>query len=241
MKIEERMVTGMGNTCLAVENVYREYIKKGETIHALSNINMNIENGTFNILCGRSGSGKTTLLNILSTIDLPTSGRVFYNDIDITKLHEVERDNLRRTDMGLVFQSTALVSLMTAQENVEYALNIAGMPAKGRSKLATHWLDQVGIEDRKKHMPAQLSGGEQQRVGIARAIAHSPKLLFADEPTAELDTQTAFKIVDLFRTLTDREGLTIIMTTHDVNIMDIADNIYTLQDGEIVDERKNKN
>jgi len=224
---------------IRTKDVCREFDKKGEIIHALKNVNISIEQGTFNILSGRSGSGKTTLLNLLSAIDIPTSGNIYYNEADITLLSEKKRDELRRLQMGLVFQSTALVSLMSALENMEYALSIAGSPRLGRKKLAISWLERMGIKDRRNHMPAEMSGGEQQRVAIARAIAHCPKILFADEPTAELDTKTSFKIVNMFKELIKQNGVTIIMTTHDVNIMDVADKIYTLEDGEITNEHKN--
>jgi len=143
---------------------------------------------------------------------------------------------LRRKDMGFVFQSVALVSMMTAYENVEFILRISGYPAKERKKRVEACLDRVGLAARMHHMPPELSGGEQQRVAIARAIAHRPKIIFADEPTAELDTNTGLQVVKIFRDLIEHEGATIVMTTHDPGLMDVADKVYELADGEIVNE-----
>ena len=222
------------------ENVSRVFKMKNRCVKAVDNVSIVIKEGTFNILCGRSGSGKTTLLNILAAIDTPTEGKVFFGGKDITAVSEKYRDNIRRKDMGIVFQNTALMSNMSAVENVEFALSLAGVKASGRRKLAISWLEKMGIRERRNHMPAEMSGGEQARVAIGRALAHSPKLLLADEPTSELDSATSFTVVKLLRELVDKEGLTVIMTTHDVNIMDIADNVYTMEDGRITDVREVK-
>ena len=155
---------------------------------------------------------------------------------DITKLSEKKRDDLRRYNMAFVFQSVALISSMTAYENVEFGLRLAKIPASEREKRAKEALVQVGLEKRMHHRPGELSGGEQQRVAIARAIAHKPQIVFADEPTAELDTTTALHVVKLFKELVSKQKMTIIMTTHDPSMMDIADKVYTLEDGEIVGE-----
>lgn len=227
----------MSEYILTVENVHRDFYRKNEVIHAVNGVNLQVRKGTFNILCGRSGSGKTTLLNMLGAIDIPTEGKIFFNDTDITTLSERKRDELRRKNVGIIFQNTALIAQMSAVENVEFALNIAGVKSKVRKQQAITWLERMGIKERRNHMPAEMSGGEQARVAIGRGIAHQPKLLLADEPTAELDTKTSFKVVDLFRELVDQNGLTIVMTTHDVNIMDAADYIYTMEDGVIIGER----
>ncbi len=226
-------------TLIRAEDVCRDFNKKNEVIHAVNHVTLHIEKGTFNILCGRSGSGKTTLLNMIAAIDLPTSGSVFYQDTDVTKLGDTRRDGLRREKMGIVFQNTALIAQMTAVENVEFALSIAGTPRKQRRPRSISWLERLGIRERRNHMPAEMSGGEQARVAIARSVAHEPELLLADEPTAELDSRTSFKVVELFRELVRDNGLTIVMTTHDVNIMDAADRIYTMEDGVITDVRQN--
>lgn len=221
---------------LSAENVSRDFtIGDGNVVHALKNINIEIEQGKLTILRGRSGSGKTTLINILGCLDRPTSGKVMFLDEDVTALSDGQRDEKRRFDMSFVFQSVALISSMTGYENVEFGLRLSGYPAAKRDERVRECLASVGLAKRMHHRPAEMSGGEQQRVAIARAIAHSPKIIFADEPTAELDTQTSLYIVKLFKELVEKEEMTIVMTTHDPSMMDVADKVYTLEDGEIVE------
>ncbi|MBO4261958.1 MAG: ABC transporter ATP-binding protein [Clostridia bacterium] len=222
-----------------VEGVTREFYRKEQKIVAVDNVSMKIHRGSFVILCGKSGSGKTTLLNLIAAIDMPTQGTISFEGKAYGSLNENKRDNLRRSNMGIVFQNTALMSNMSAIENVEFALSIAGFRSQKRRRSSIHWLERMGIRDRRNHMPAEMSGGEQARVAIGRALAHSPKLLLADEPTAELDSKTSMEVVKMFRDLVDIDGLTIVMTTHDVNIMGNADIIYTLEDGRVVDVREN--
>ena len=225
----------MPEAILRLEDVVRDFKRQTETIHAVRGVSLEIRRGTFNILCGRSGSGKTTLLNMIAAIDLPTSGKIFFEDQEITRVKSAERDALRRKKIGIIFQNTALIAQMTALENVEFALSVAGIKPGKRRRQAVDWLEQMGIRERKNHMPAEMSGGEQARVAIGRALAHEPILLLADEPTSELDTKTSFRVIDMFRSLVDTNGLTIVMTTHDVNIMGAADLIYTMEDGVIID------
>ncbi len=221
---------------ILTEGVNRDFISGRDVVHALKNINVDVEQGTLTILRGRSGSGKTTLLNLIGALDYPNKGRIFFRDMEITKMHQSERDEVRRKDMGFIFQSVALISLMSAYENVEFGLRIAGFTLKDRRDRARECLGLVGMGKRLTHRPGELSGGEQQRVAIARAIAHRPKVIFADEPTAELDTAMGIQVVGLFRKLVEKEGVTIVMTTHDPSMLDLADRVYTLEDGEIVNE-----
>lgn len=226
----------MGEIILSTKNLCRDFkIGDGSVVHALKNINIEIEKGKLTILRGRSGSGKTTLINILGALDKPTEGTVTFNGQEITNLSERKRDELRRYQMAFVFQSVALISSMTATENVEFGLRLAKFPYEKRSARAKEVLKNVGLDKRSHHRPGEMSGGEQQRVAIARAIAHQPALVFADEPTAELDTTTSLHIVKLFKDLVKDYGMTIIMTTHDPSMIDIADKVYTLEDGEIVE------
>ena len=218
------------------ENINRIF-KTGETeVHALKDVNIQVNQGELLILRGRSGSGKTTLMNILSALDAPTSGKVYVQGKEITALPMAARDELRRTEMSFIFQSVALMSQMSAYENVEFGLRIAGYPAKDRKKRAEECLTMVGLKQRMHHRPAELSGGEQQRVAIARAIAHHPKVLFADEPTAELDSAMGLQVMRLFRELVAKEGVTMVMTTHDPNMMELADHVYHIDDGAIIEE-----
>lgn len=198
----------MPEAILRLEDVVRDFKRQTETIHAVRGVSLEIRRGTFNILCGRSGSGKTTLLNMLAAIDLPTSGKIFFEDQEITHMKSAERDALRRKKIGIIFQNTALIAQMTALENVEFALSVAGIKPGKRRRQAVDWLEQMGIRERKNHMPAEMSGGEQARVAIGRALAHEPVLLLADEPTSELDTKTSFRVIDMFRNLVDTNGLT---------------------------------
>lgn len=221
-------------------NVCRDFqIGDGSTVHALKGINLQIEPNRLSVLRGRSGSGKTTLINILGALDRPTSGEVLFLDNDITKLADKDRDKLRRVDMAFVFQSVALISTMTAFENVEFALRLTNLPYRERVERAKQSLVQVGLEKRMNHRPGEMSGGEQQRVAIARAISHSPKIIFADEPTAELDSPTAMAVMKLFQDIVHQNDLTIVMTTHDTAMMEMADIVYTLEDGVISDVMDN--
>lgn len=225
----------MGEPVLRLEEVTREFKRQNETIRAVRGVSLSIAPGTFNILCGRSGSGKTTLLNMIAGIDSPTSGKIFFEGENLVEMKSAERDALRRKKVGIIFQNTALIAQMSAIENVEFALSVSGIKPGRRTRQAAEWLEIMGIKERKHHMPAEMSGGEQARVAIGRALAHEPVLLLADEPTSELDSRTSFRVIELFRELVDKNHLTILMTTHDVNIMDAADHIYTMEDGVIID------
>ncbi len=221
---------------LETQKLSRDFkIGDGSVVSALKNVSITMEKGQLTILRGRSGSGKTTLINILGALDQPTSGKVLFKGKDITQFSEKKRDEIRRFDMSFVFQSVALISSMTAYENVEFGLRLAKIPYDQRAESAKEALAAVGLEKRMHHMPGEMSGGEQQRVAIARAIAHKPAVVFADEPTAELDTVTGLHVVKLFKDLVAQRGMTIIMTTHDPSMMDVADQVYTLEDGEIVE------
>ena len=219
---------------LRTVDICRDFKQGSQTVHALVDVNVSIQPGTLTMLAGRSGSGKTTLMNIAGALDRPTSGQIFFHDREISDLSENKRDEIRRKSMGFVFQSVALISVLNAYENVEFGIRMAGVHPKKRDRLVKEALTFVGLERRMKHKPHQLSGGEQQRVAIARSIVARPELIFADEPTAELDTKTGLRIVRLFRHLVDEEKLTIIMTTHDPSMIELADNVIRLEDGRVV-------
>jgi putative ABC transport system ATP-binding protein len=220
-------------SAIKTQNICRSFIVGGRKMDVLKNINIAIEPGTFNLLMGPSGSGKTTLLNILGALDRPNEGKVFIDGEEIVDVSDVKRDSIRRSKLGFVFQSVALISNMSAFENVDFALRVYGFDKKRRTSRVEECLDFVGLKKRMKHHPNEMSGGEQQRVAIARAIAHKPKILLADEPTAELDTSTGLKMVKLFKDLVDDEQITIIMCTHDTSMIEVADNILMMEDGVI--------
>ncbi|MCI8963993.1 MAG: ABC transporter ATP-binding protein [Eubacterium sp.] len=211
-------------------------VASGGEFVALQDISIQIPEGKLTILRGRSGSGKTTLMNILSALDYPKAGEVIFDGNNLEKMSDAQREEFRKTNVGFVFQSVALIPMMTAYENVEFLLRLAKYPGNKR-KRAEECLKLVGLGQRMHHMPQELSGGEQQRVAIARAIAHKPRIIFADEPTAELDTATGLQVMKIFRELIQKEGVTIVMTTHDMGLLEIADCIYHLEDGEIINEK----
>ena len=221
---------------LLAEGVKRGFpIPGGDAFFALKGVDIAAPRGKLTILKGKSGSGKTTLLNILGALDLPTEGTVQFDGRELTTLGEKERTQLRRHEIGFVFQSVALIPIMTAYENVDYALRLGGWQGDRRAR-AMECLEMVGLAERSSHMPAEMSGGEQQRVAIARAIAHRPKLIFADEPTGELDTNTAITVVKIFKDLCATQGVTFVMTTHDTGFMEIGDAVYELEGGEVISE-----
>ena len=226
----------MENAIIA-QNIKR-YFKAGDgtTVHALDGVSMEIKKGTLAILKGRSGSRKTTLLNILSALDMPTEGSVQFLDENLEQMTEKDREMLRRYEMGFVFQSIALIPTMTAYENVEFALRLAKNDVinENMHDRVSELLERVGLSKRMDHMPDQLSGGEQQRVAIARAVVHRPKVVFADEPTGALDTASGFEVMRLFRELIDDEDITIVMTTHDPNLMELGDEVFELSDGIVI-------
>ena len=205
----------------------------GDDFYALKGVDIEIPKSKLTILKGRSGSGKTTLLNALSTLDAPTSGDVIFNGVSYSSLSDADKEALRRKDIGFVFQSVALIPIMNAYENVDFALRLADWKGDKKTRI-TDLLSLVRMDERALHMPGQMSGGEQQRIAIARAIAHTPKIVFADEPTGALDTDTGIKVMRLFKSLIEHEGVTIVMTTHDPNLMQLGDVVYEMEDGELV-------
>ncbi len=227
---------------IETKKVCRAFPVSGEEpFMALKDVSVKIPEKSLTILRGKSGSGKTTLLNIIGALDAPTSGEVFFGGRNITGLSDKERERLRRQKIGFVFQSVSLIPMMTVYENVEFALRLSNYKGD-RKKRVEECLHLVGLGKRAQHMPQELSGGEQQRVAIARAIAQAPQVLFADEPTAELDTATSLAVIKLFKDLVEKQGVTIVMTTHDMSLMDAGDMVYTLTDGSVdaVEEEEEK-
>ncbi|MBR6020327.1 MAG: ABC transporter ATP-binding protein [Lachnospiraceae bacterium] len=218
---------------LRTEQVTRSFPVAGGDFLALKGISVVVPENTLTILKGRSGSGKTTLLNIIGALDAPTSGTVVFDGKDISHASDKERETLRRHEIGYIFQSVALIPVMNAYENVEYALRLANYKGDYRERVM-ECLKLVGLSKRATHMPQELSGGEQQRVAIARAIAHKPKIIFADEPTGELDSATSLQVIAIFKELIEKQGITFVMTTHDPKLMGYGDVVYEIQDGEII-------
>lgn len=224
---------------IEARNITRMFpVGEGE-FYALKHVDIDIPAGKLTILKGRSGSGKTTLMNILSALDAPTEGDVSFDGQVYSEMEDAQKEQLRRKEIGFVFQAVALIPIMNAYENVDFAMRLAEpeLTAKEVDERIRETLALVGMEERMRHMPGQMSGGEQQRVAIARAVAHRPKVVFADEPTGALDTESGLRVMQLFRNLIEKEGVTIVMTTHDPNLMELGDVVYELEDGEIIDRQ----
>ena len=215
-----------------VKEVTRDFQTPGGKVSVLKGITCTIEKDTMCILRGRSGSGKTTLLNIIGALDDPTSGQILIDGKNPSSLIGRSRENMRRRDLGFVFQSVSLIPSMNAIQNVEFSMRMAGV-SENMEKRAQEVLSLVGLSNRMTHMPQEMSGGEQQRVAIARAIAHRPRLILADEPTAELDSGMATEVTRLFKQISEEEHVTIIMTTHDVGLMGAGDQLIELKNGRI--------
>lgn len=226
----------MSEAIITATNVNRIFPVVGsDGFQALKEVSLTIQKNTLTILKGPSGSGKTTLMNILGTLDQPTSGTVFFDRDEISSFRPGKRDKFRKQKCGFVFQSVSLIPMMSAYENVEFAWLLAGNKKNGKDRIK-ECLTLVGLDKRMSHMPQEMSGGEQQRVAIARAMVHRPKIIFADEPTAELDSNTSLAMVSLFKTLVEKEGITVVMTTHDTGLMGAADVLFELKDGELIHE-----
>ena len=206
---------------------------------ALRGVNLSIENGEFTALVGPSGSGKTTLLQLIGLLDKPTSGQVFINGKDATNLNRNQRADLRKDAIGFVFQFFALIPTLTAYENVEMPLLLNGTKPADRKRRVNEMLEAVGLADRAHHRPDQLSGGQQQRVAVARALATNPKLILADEPTANLDTENGKQVMDIMQRLNKETGVTFVFATHDPRVIHYANRVVTLEDGLIVKDSKN--
>ena len=220
---------------IATIDLWRTYQLGSEEINALRGVNMTVMPGQFIAVVGRSGSGKTTLLNILAGLDKPTSGQVLFENRDIAAMNENELTEIRRHKIGFVFQSFGLLPLLSAFENVELPLRIAGVRTRDREERTREALEIVGLWSRAKHRPYELSGGEQQRVAIARAIVNNPPLILADEPTGELDSTNARAIFGLFKDMVQKQGISVLSATHDSTLLAMADEVKEIRDGHFVD------
>ena len=226
---------GEDDIIIQAVNLWRTY-KRGteQEINALRGINLLIHSNSFIALKGRSGSGKTTLLNILGGLDYPTEGTVFVFGSDISKLSDKELTRWRRTRVGFVFQSFGLSPSLSAFENIELMLRISGASHQQRRERTDYCLDLVGLTKRRDHRPDEMSGGQQQRLAIARALANNPRLILADEPTGELDSSTAREVLSLFTRIVREEHVTMLLASHDPLVDNFVDKIFQLKDGLIL-------
>lgn len=224
---------------ITATNIHRTF-GKGEVItHVLKGIDFSVEKNEFVAIMGKSGAGKSTLMYQLSVLDDPTEGTVVVNGVDTGTLTEIEQTDFRLNTLGYIFQDYALVPDLNARENIMMPLLMRGMPWEEGKKIADKALDDVGLSGKYENLPSQLSGGEQQRVAVARAIAGNPKILFADEPTANLDSVSGGQVIDLLGMLNKEHDLTIVMVTHEMEYTKYCNRIVDMEDGKIVTEKKN--
>jgi len=222
---------------LAVDfvGVSKEYVVDGKPVKALSSITLSVKEGEIATIVGPSGAGKTTVLNIIAGLENPSEGEARILGMDMGDSNEQSLSAFRSANIGFIFQSYNLVSTLTAEENVELMMELAGWSDSGRNeKLTAELINMVGLTERAKHLPAQLSGGEQQRVAVARAMANDPPLILADEPTGNLDQKTGQEIVKLLSQLKEEKRKTLVVTTHDDRIVEMADVIFRLENGSLV-------
>ena len=226
----------MSNIVIDTHNISRIYNPDTIPVYAVNNVHLHIERGEFTALVGPSGSGKTTLLNLIGGLDRPDAGKIFINDVDITAMKAGELIDFRLHNIGFVFQSFNLVPVLTAEENVEFIMLLQGCKKAEREARLAQLFKQIGLEDKRKSRPSQLSGGQQQRVAVARALASRPQFVLADEPTANLDTQSAANLLDIMEKLNREENMTFLFSTHDARVIARARRVITLVDGRIVSD-----
>ena len=226
---------------IRTKNLSKYYAVGDETIKALDDVNLEIERGQIVAILGTSGSGKSTLLNMLAGLERPTKGEVQIGKFRIDELSEAQLTKFRQRYTGFIFQAYNLLPTLTALENVAFPLCFRGVDKQVREKKAFEMLKLVGIEKRYKHKPAEMSGGQQQRVGIARALVTDPSIIFADEPTGNLDSHTTQEVMELIRNIVDTRHNTVIMVTHDKSVAEYADIIVNISDGKVVLKEYKKN
>ncbi len=223
---------------LRLDGIGKTYRQGELEVHALSDIDLEVEEGEFTALVGPSGSGKTTLLNIIGGLDSATTGSATINGAEITTMKEAELSDFRLFQLGFIFQAYNLVAVLSALENVELVMVLQGRSAHERRERAQHYLEMVGLAKVMHRRPAALSGGQQQRVAVARALAAGPRIVLADEPTANLDSENATALLDIMHRLSHEEKTTFIFSTHDLRVMQRAERIITLRDGRIESDER---
>ena len=225
------------SSIVRIENVFKEYTLGTSRVHALKDINLQIGNGEFLAIAGPSGSGKSTLLNLIGCIDIPSSGKIYIDERDTSGQTPDQLSALRARTIGFIFQTFNLFSVLSAEENIEYPLlQFKELSAAGRRERVVKFLGIVGLTEFAGHRPNQLSGGQRQRVAIARALATHPKIILADEPTANLDHKTGEGILQLMKEINRNSGTTFIFSTHDAKVMSMAERLVRIEDGQLVGE-----
>ncbi|MFX0075116.1 MAG: ABC transporter ATP-binding protein [Candidatus Hermodarchaeota archaeon] len=225
------------NLVILADSLVKDYEIGEFIVRAVDNVSLRIKESDFVIIKGPSGAGKTTLLNLIGGLDSPINGVIYSNMVKITDLQEESLATFRLINVGFIFQNYNLISTLTAEENIMFPMKLAGMSLQEQRGRAVYLLRQVGLDDRREHLPFQLSAGEQQRVAIARALANNPEIILADEPTANLDKKTSLFIRDLFNEM-KKDKKTIIIATHDDHLIELANQILSFEDGKIVNIEK---
>ena len=225
------------NVVIDAHDLVKTYDADKIPVHAVNGVHLHIERGEFVALRGPSGSGKTTVLNMIGGLDRPTSGHVSVNGVDIGKLNDNQLIDFRLRHIGFVFQSYNLIPVFTARENIEFTMLLQGRPRKEIDARVDELLRETGLTDKAEKRPNELSGGQQQRVAVARALAPKPQFILADEPTANLDSVAAFKLLDTMAKLNAEEHITFLFSTHDQRVIDRARRVITLEDGKVVDDK----
>lgn len=221
---------------LEVKNVTKYYGKKDNIVKALDGVSLTVEEGEFIAITGASGSGKSTLLHCIGSVDIPTSGEILLNDVDIHKMNDEKQSKLRRSSIGLIYQFYNLIPTLNVEENIILPSDLdKGVIDKD---YLNELIELLGLSDRLKHLPSELSGGQQQRVSIARALINKPALLLADEPTGNLDSKNSIEIMELLKKTNQKYHQTIIVVTHDLNLAKYANRIISIEDGKIIDDKK---
>jgi putative ABC transport system ATP-binding protein len=227
------MTQGNHDDVIVTEGVTKEYSDHGVPVQALNGIDLTITRGEFAAIVGPSGSGKTTFLNIISGLDTVSSGKVWLDSKEISRMSGAELSDFRRDHIGFIFQAYNLIPVLTVEENVEYIMLLQGVPKKERHERVVKILSELGLEGFADRLPTKLSGGQQQRVAVARAMVSQPSMVLADEPTANLDSKTAMDLIERMRKLNESTGMTFIFSTHDRRIMEGARRLIVLRDGQI--------
>ena len=222
---------------IKTENLKKDYKEGSVVVHAIRGINFNIREGEFSAIVGPSGCGKTTFLNLISGLDIPDEGKVWLDDKLISDMSGKQLSDFRRDNIGFIFQAYNLIPVLTIEENIEYIMLLQGISKEERHRRVLEILEEVGLEGYEDRKPYQLSGGQQQRVAIARAMVSKPKIILADEPTANLDSKTGSELLDMMKKLNEETGMTFLFSTHDKMVMERAKRVITLKDGEIIDDK----
>ncbi len=233
-----RQQMAIDKAVIVTQDLVKQYKMGNTVVNALNGVNVSIDRGEIVSIMGTSGSGKSTMLNQLGAIDTPTSGKIYIDGKDITKMNDKKRTNLRRKKVGFIFQFFNLIPILSAQENVELPMKLLGISGKKRKRRSEQLLDLVGLSDRAHHMPDQLSGGQQQRVSIARAFANQPEIVFADEATGDLDSDTSKNVMGVMTEICKQTNATLVIVTHDPMVGNMAERILHMKDGLVIGEER---